>query len=193
MLGAIFSILVIASFFCGMITGRMELVCQAVIKGAGDAVNLSIALLGMMCLWSGVIRTLNAAGFTRKLAKLISPLLRILYPKSFQAKNGIDDVAADISANLLGLGNAALPIGMRAMKGLKLTGLPRPETANDDMITFAVLNTVPFQLMPTTLITMRTVAGSQNAFEIILPIWICSVFTILFGTMVCKGLAKLFH
>ena len=189
MLGKVFAVLVLGAFICGGVSGNMAAVCEAAMNGASEAVTLSISLLGVMCLWSGVIRTLDHAGLTKLLSKAVAPILRLIYPKAYRTGNGIHDIAADYSANLLGLGNAALPIGMRAMCALKKNGLPAPDTANDDMVMFAVLNTTPLQLMPTTLIALRTAHGSANPFEIILPIWICSVATTVFGVILCKMLA----
>ena len=191
MLGKVFAVLVISSFLFAGFSGNMAEVCTAAIDGANEAVTLSISLLGVMCLWSGVIRTLDKAGLTRILSKAASGLLKLIYPKVYKNTEAINNIAADYSANLLGLGNAALPIGIRAMNSLKKNGLPQPDTANDDMIMFAVLNTAPFQLMPTTLIALRSTYGSANPFEIILPIWICSAGTTVFGVILCKMFAKL--
>lgn len=191
MLGKVFAVLVISSFLFAGFSGNMAEVCTAAIDGANEAVTLSISLLGVMCLWSGVIRTLDKAGLTRVLSKAASGLLKLIYPKVYKNTEAINNIAADYSANLLGLGNAALPIGIRAMNSLKKNVLPQPDTANDDMIMFAVLNTAPFQLMPTTLIALRSTYGSANPFEIILPIWICSAGTTVFGVILCKTFAKL--
>ena len=191
MLGKVFAVLVISSFLFAGFSGNMAEVCTAAIDGANEAVTLSISLLGVMCLWSGVIRTLDKAGLTRVLSKAASGLLKLIYPKVYKNTEAINNIAADYSANLLGLGNAAPPIGIRAMNSLKKNGLPQPDTANDDMIMFAVLNTAPLQLMPTTLIALRSTYGSANPFEIILPIWICSAGTTVFGVILCKTFAKL--
>ena len=191
MLGKIFAFMVIVSLICGGATGNIENVANGAISGAAEAVNLSISLLGVMCLWSGVIRTLDKAGVTEYLSKAISPLIRLVYPSAYKSKNSLSDIAASFSANLLGMGNAALPIGIRAMKSIKEQGLPADGTASDDMIMFAVLNTTPLQLMPTTLIAFRTAHGSANPFEIILPIWICSLATTVFGVLLCRAMSKL--
>ena len=192
MLGKVFGILVISSFITAGVTGRMEEVCNAILAGADEAVNLSISLLGIMCLWSGVIRVLDKAGLTKILAKIIGPVLKLIYPSSYTNKAAMDSVAADYSANFLGLGNAALPIGIKAMKELKKTGLSDPFTANNDMVLFATLNTTPLQLIPTTLIALRSTHLSSNPFEIIAPIWICSILTTVFGVILCKLLSKIF-
>lgn len=191
MLGKVFGILVVLSFITAGFSGNMKEVCNAILSGANDAVNLSVSLLGVMCLWSGVIRVLDKAGLTKILAKFISPILKLIYPASYNNKAAMDSIAADYSANLLGMGNAALPIGIKAMKELKKTGLPAPSAANNDMITFASLNTAPMQLIPATLIALRNTHMSSNPFEIIAPIWICSLLTTVFGIILCKTLSKI--
>ena len=192
MLGKVFAILVISALVFGGFTGNIENVCNAAISGTSEAVNLSISMLGVMCLWSGVVRTLDNAGITKMLSKLISPLLKILYPGAYKNNVSTDYIAANYSANMLGLGNAALPIGINAMKELKKEGLPSKNTANDDMVMFAVLNTTPIQIIPTTLIALRSAYNSLNSYEIILPIWICSIATTIFGAVICKILSKIY-
>ena len=191
MLGKIFSILVISAFLIGGFNGKMECVSSAAIDGATDAVKLSFSMLGIMCLWSGIIRVLDKAGVTRAITFLISPIIKIIFPKAYKTKNAINDIAADYSANFLGLGNAALPISIKAMTNLKKDSLSYPGVASDEMIMFSVLNTAPFQLIPTTLIALRNAHNSQNSFEIILPIWICSALTTIFGVILCKLLSKI--
>ncbi len=186
MIGIVFAVLVISSFMCAGICGNMAEVGNAVISGAEDAVKLSFSMLGVMCLWNGVIRVLDKAGFTKILAKIIAPILRIIYPSAYKNGCAINEISADYSANLLGLGNAALPLGIRAMNGLKKQGLPCKDTANDDMIVFSVLNTAPIQLIPATLIAMRTAHGSTDSSAIIAPVWICSVLITAFGVILCK-------
>ncbi len=191
MLGKVFAVLVLSAFIFGGAFGNMDAVSQAAFDGAGEAVTLTISLLGVMCLWSGIIRVLDKAGVTQALSKLIEPFLRFLYPKAYKNKSAaISDIAADYSANLLGLGNAALPLGMRAVCSLGKNGLPAPDTANDEMLLFSVLNTTPLQIMPTTLIAMRNAHGSSAPFEVLLPIWICSIATFASGILICKTLAK---
>ena len=170
----------------------MENVGDAAMKGADDAVRLSGNMLGVVCLWSGIIRVLDKAGFTAFLSRLIAPLLHFMYPKAFQSGEAVKDIAADYSANLLGLGNAALPIGIRVMNALKVSSATKNDTASDEMIMFAVLNTAPIQLIPTTLIALRGAHGSDAPSEIILPIWICSIATFTFGIILCKLLSRVF-
>ena len=190
MLGKIFAILVSSSFIFAGISGNMANLGGAVMSGADSAVKLSGSMLGVMCLWSGIIRVLDKAGFTALLSRIIAPFLRLMYPKASKNERALEDIAADCSANLLGLGNAALPLGIRAMNSLKKCSDTGEETASGEMITFAVLNTAPFQLMPTTLISLKSAHNSISPSEIILPVWICSLLVTVFGVMICRVCAR---
>ena len=189
MLGRVFSVLTCFSFVFALFTGRMPEVCDAAISGAQEAVNLCFSMTGMLCLWNGVIRVLDKAGATEVICRIISPLLKIVYPEAYKKGSGIKEISSNFAANLLGLGNAALPLGLSAMSAL-CDGTDR---ASDEMVTFSVLNTVPFQLIPATLIAMRAANGSARPYEIILPVWICSCITIIFAVILCKGASKLSH
>ena len=181
MLGKIFGSLVIISILSAVLTGKMDAVGLGALEGAGEAVRLTITLAGVMCLWNGVMRVAKAAGLIERLAALNAPLLRLLIPNACaQKKNGskeaaaaIASVSANIGANLIGIGNAATPLGIDAMKRLhKLGG--SPSAATRDMISFAVFNCASLQIIPTTLLTLRAAAGSSNAYEILPAVWLCS-------------------
>lgn len=191
MLGKIFGCLSSVSIICAVMTGRTLELGNAILSGASAAVELVITLMGVMCLFTGVAKVLDIAGFTALIAKVLRPIFRLIYPTAYKRNIAIDEIASDFGANLLGLGNAALPFGIRAMKALCKLGLPLDETANDDMVTFAVLNTTPIQFMPTTLIALRMAAGSASAFDIVIPVWICSVATTAFAVLLCKLLSRI--
>lgn len=154
-------------------TGNLSQLAGAILDGASKAVTLTLALVGVMGLWSGVMRVLEDIGVCRMIAKLISPILKFIFPESCKKGIATEEIAANISANMLGLGNAATPMGIKAMKEMsKANG--ESDTASNDMITFVVMNTCAVSLMPTTLIALRRAAGSENPFEILIPVWICS-------------------
>ncbi len=185
MLSKVFSVLVTISFVFAALDGRMGELCAAVISGANDAVTLVISLVGMMCLWNGIIKVLDGAGLTKLLSRLIRPILKFAYPTACSKNCGVQEISANFAANLLGLGNAALPLGLSAMEKLAtLDG--EKEKANADMMTFAVLATTPIQLLPTTLIILRQNSGSASPYEIITPILICSVATTVFAVVLCR-------
>ncbi len=186
MIGKIFGALVTLAFICGSATGRMEEVAQAVVNGAGQAVEITLGLLGVLVLWSGILGVLERAGLVQRLSLRLSPLIFLLFPSARTTPAARDAVAANISANFLGLGNAATPSGIAAMKALS-----QGETSTADSRLFALMNTVPFQLLPTTLFALRSMAGSQKPYIILVPVWICSLATISFCVLFHKLLTLL--
>ncbi len=193
MIGKVFGILVSVSFVFAAIYGNMEELSKAASESALRAVELSVSLAGTMCLWSGVARVLDKCGFSERLQKLISPLLSKVYPDAYSKKNGIRECASNITANFLGLGNAALPLGIAAMKKFSQNNEGSPKKASDDAVMFAVIATTPFQLLPITLFTLREANGSTSPYEILIPVWICEIVTTVFAIVICKFLAKLFR
>lgn len=191
MLGRIFSVMIIASFIFGGLNGNMDAVCTEALSGACDAVKLSFNMLGVMCLWSGTVRVLDRCGATAVISRIISPIITLLYPNTKGNSNAINAVASSFSANFLGLGNAGLPLGLRAMNELKKLG-GGDGRANDETVLFAVINTAPFQLIPTTLIALLSAHGSALPSAILLPIWICSALTAVFAVFICRLLAIFF-
>lgn len=188
MLGKIFGIICIVSFTFGVFLGNGEALGNAVMDGAAEAVRLTVSLVGIMGLWCGLMRVAERVGIMRGIAKLLSPILRIFFPDAVKKGNGDSEIAASIAANLLGMGNAATPFALSAMRKLKENGGGRDE-ATPEMITLAVLNTASFSLVPTTLLALRRAAGSTDPYAVILPVWIVSfacsltalVLTKLFG------------
>ncbi len=176
MLSKIFAVMCTVSFIFATITGRMNELSAAIVDGASRAVTLSIALAGMMGLWCGIMRVIQKAGACRAVSKLISPFLKVIFPESYKKGIGCEEISANISANILGLGNAATPFGLKAMEVLSKANGDN-ERASDDMITLVVMNTAPFSFMPATIIALRAAAGSSNPFEIVAAVWICSALS----------------
>ncbi len=187
MLGKIFGAFCVIACLTAICTGNSAALSDAVFAGADSAVKLVFSLVGMMCLWCGILRVLEEAGVTERLAKILSPLMRLMFPDAYKNKKGIREISASISANLLGIGNAATPLGIRAMKELD-RGNPVPGTATDDMVTFVALNTASFSILPTTLLTMRRAAGSQNPFAIMPAVWLCSLCGAVLAVLLARTL-----
>jgi len=185
MLGKLFGILAGAAMLYGTLRGQGEAVSTAVLEGASDAVSLTIALCGMMCLWCGVMRVLQEAGIISRLARMLRPLLGLIFPHAARTGIGMEEIAANLSANLLGLGNAATPFALQAMAAMAEHN-PDPASATDDMIMLVVLNTASLQLLPTTLITLRYAAGSAEPYAILLPVWICSAAASAVAVLLCR-------
>lgn len=134
------------------------------------------------------MRVLEDIGICRMIAKIISPILKFIFPETCRKGIATEEVAANISANMLGLGNAATPMGIKAMQEMSKTNR-ESDTASNDMITFVVMNTCAISLMPTTLIALRRAAGSENPFEILIPVWICSAVCTAVAVFFAKAFA----
>lgn len=188
MIGKYIFVIILLSFTFAVTGGRMASLSSAVLSGAAGAVELVISLTGMMCLWCGILEVLRDAGAVRKLSKLLSPFMRFAFP-SVHGKKTEETVCAAIAANILGIGNAATPLAVRAMNELDLMN-PEPARASQDMICFAVLGTAPFSLMPTTVVTLLASFGHASPFSVIPPVWISSAVTFLFALLLCRALSS---
>ena len=189
MLGKIFGVICLVSMVFGVFNGAGVDLGNAVMDGADEAIKLTVSLVGMMALWSGMTRVLQKVGAMRLLARILSPLLKIFFPDAFARKNGDAEIAANVSANLLGMGNAATPLAISAMKKLKENG-GNSDRATAEMITLAVLNTASFSFVPSTLLTLRRAAGSADPYAVILPVWIVSFCCSLIALVLSKILNK---
>lgn len=183
--------MIIASLIVSVFTGRVEQTAAAAVSGAGEAVNLSISLLGIMCLWTGISKIGEDAGLIRVISKFLSPALKRLFPKLRRDSDAFGSVVMNIVANLLGMGNAATPLGISAVGKLKkLNG--GKSSASNEMCMLVVLNTASLQLIPTTLISLRQNWGSASPGAVIPAIWICEICALAVGITMVKLLEKRF-
>lgn len=172
----------------GVVTGRMNEVSNAAISSCSDAVQLSITLLGSMCLWSGLMKVADRARLTEKLSRLFSPLIRLLFEGMDHTSEAAKAITLNISSNLLGLGNAATPLGIAAMKAMEKES-PHNGSASNNMALFVVLNTASMQLIPTTTAILRQAAGSPRPLDIMPAVWIASFVSVASGVIMAKMLA----
>lgn len=189
MLNYIWSGMIIVSIVAGFFSGRLEAVTAAAMDGAGAAVEMCVGLLGVMCLWSGLAKIAENSGLTRIFAKLLRPVTRLLFPKIKKDSSAMNAIVLNMVANLLGMGNAATPLGIAAMKELDRENGHRT-TASNEMCMFVVINTASIQLIPSTVIALRQMFGSQNPSEIIFPVWVCSICAVCMGVFAAKVLEK---
>ncbi len=185
MMNYIWAGMIFISLLAGVLTGNTKAVSEAVLTGATDAVELLFGILGIMCFWSGLMEIAKRAKLTDMLARLFAPLLRPLFPTVEKNSEAMRYMSLNISANLLGLGNAATPFGLEAMKELQRLN-PIRDRASDAQLVFVVLNTASLQLLPTTLGAYRATYGSEKPFEIIHCVWITSVIALVVGITVAK-------
>ena len=181
-------ILMAISFVVALAGGRMEALSAAALAGCGKAVTLTLSLLGLMCLWGGIMGVAKKGGLLDRLAKLLSPLLRLIFPAAWKSGKGIPEIAVAIVANVLGVGNAATPLAVSVMEAL--ADEHEGDAASDDMVTFTVLGTAFPAFLPTTVIALRTAAGSRNPFDIVPAVWICSVTLSIFAVLLARGLRR---
>lgn len=152
-------------------------VSAAALEGAAAGVRLSLSLAGTLCLWSGLAKVMERAGLDQRLARLLSPLLRRLFPEAGKDQQTMGRICANVSANLLGLGNAATPLGIEAARRMKGGG----DTASDELCRFVVMNTASIQLLPTTVAALRGSAGAASPFDILPSVWVTSLCSVSAG------------
>jgi len=187
MLNYIWSAMILISFVVAAFNGRLEQTAQAALDSAGTAVEMSIGLLGIMCLWTGLMGIANESGLIKIIARLIRPITRLLFPQLPQSSPAVGAIVMNMVANMMGLSNAATPLGLKAMKELqKLNN--GSDTASNAMCMFVVINTASIQIIPSTVIALRSSAGSGNPFEIIVPVWIVSLCALAVGVTLSKVL-----
>lgn len=180
--------MVILSLIFGLATGNLDAVANAALEGAGSAIELSISMAGVLCLWSGVMEVMNVCGLSGQLAQAFRPLLRRLLPKASQDSETLAAVSANVSANLLGLGNAATPLGIRAARRM---ARGCGGVASDELCLLVVLNTASIQLIPATIASVRAASGSSSPFDILPAVWLSSVLSVTAGILMSRFLAGL--
>lgn len=175
----------------GIITGRGSEVSKAIVISTDSTVKLVIGLSGIMCLWCGIMKIAEKSGLTDKLAKVLKPILRILFKDAAKDEKAMGAIVMNLTANMMGLSNAATPFGIKAMQELKRLNT-NSDTASDDMALFLVLNAASIQLFPTTVISIRAAVGSNNPAETIIPAIITTSIAATFAVVLCKILEKHF-
>ena len=174
MMNAVLVGMLIFSVVSAAFGGNMEALSAAALSGCGEAVTLVISLTGMLCLWCGLMKIAQQCRLTEAVARLFRPLTRLLFPELPAGSSALQAICMNLSANLLGLGNAATPLGLAAMQELQKLNRQK-DTASNAMVTFVVLNTASLQLIPTTCAVLRQQAGSAAPMEILPAVWLSSV------------------
>ena len=186
----IWTVMVGASILCGLATGSGPAVAKGALDGAAAGVELCLSMMGVLCLWMGVMEVMERSGLARGLSRLLRPVIRRLYPDFAGDKQTMDAVSANLSANLLGLGNAATPLGLEAAR---LMAEHTPGVASDSRCMLVVCNTASFQLIPTTVASLRSAAGSADPFDILPAVWLASAVSIAVGVTAAKLFARLWR
>ncbi len=190
MMSMLWTGMVAAAILCGLATGRGPEVAAAAMEGARAAVDLCLSIAGMLCLWSGVMEVMRRSGLSGQLSRLLRPVLGRLFPEAAGDRRIMDSISANVSANLLGLGNAATPLGIEAAKGLAKKS---PGRASDGLCMLIVCNTASIQLIPTTVAAVRAAEGCAAPFDILPAVWLASGLSVCAGILACKLLSRLWR
>lgn len=175
LLSYLWTALVLLSILCAIATGNGSRLTASAMEGAASAITLILSIGGSVCLWTGVGRLMERCGITSLLSRLLSPLTSRIFPSTKQNEQLRHDLTANITANLLGLGNAATPMGIRAAKGL--VNPQDPAVATDELCRLVVLNTASIQLLPTNVAAIRAALGSKTPFDILPAVWLTSLLS----------------
>lgn len=190
MLNILWPILIIISYIYAIISGNIDKINNAVFEYTENAIELLITLLGTMCLWNGLMEIASNTRLITNLNNILNPIINFLFPDSKNDKKVHEEISMNIIANLLGLGNAATPLGLKAMKTMQEKNPDKTKLTND-MATFIILNTASIQIIPTTVIAIRLSLGSSNPTKIIFAVWFSTICAAIVGILVTKICIKL--
>ena len=189
MLNILWPIFIILSFIYALVTGKVNEVNNGIFTSLTDAVELSITFLGTISLWNGIMEIAKRTSLIEKLTKFLRPLIRFLFPELKNNETAKQEISMNMIANILGLGNAATPLGLKAMKTMQKEN-KRKDTLSNSMMMLIVINTASIQLIPTNVIAIRTSLNSVNPTSIIIPVWIATIIAGIIGVVGTKLLIK---
>ena len=190
MINYIWLFFIVSSVIISLFNNRIDDVFRAILSSCEQAVTISIGLIGIMAFWLGLMKIAEASGLLRVLAKALSPVIRFLFPDIPKKHPVQADITMNVSANALGLGNAATPFGIKAMEGLQELNQNDKKTASDAMCTFLTINTAGVQLIPVTAVAILASLKAENPTDIIVPTIITTLSALIIGVLFVKCLIK---
>ncbi len=185
MLNILWPVFIIISIIYAIFSGNLDSLNKSIFESTESAVSLTLTLIGMTCLWSGIMEIASNTNILNYLKKALNPIVRIIFPDIKLSNKSYDNIIMNIVANILGLGNAATPLGLKAMNELQNENKDK-ETLSDNMMMLIVLNTASLQIIPTTVISIRSSLGSDNPTQIIFPVWLSTICAAIVGIICCK-------
>lgn len=191
MMNYIWAVLIIFSVIASFFLGTSTELSSGIITSGNTAVDLCITLLGTFCLWNGLMNIAEKSGLTKIISKIMSPIICRLFKGMRQDDPALQPICLNITSNLLGLSNAATPIGIEAMKRLSANNNGKT-TPSNNMVLFVVMNSAALRLIPSTVAAIRAENGSKNALEIVLPAIITSIIALTVGITMTKITERLF-
>lgn len=191
MLNILWPIIILISIIYAFFSGNIESVNSSIFNVGESTVNLILTLLGTLCLWNGLMNIIVHTSLITKITVLIRPIMKFLFPDIKKDSEAYNNISMNIVSNILGLGNAATPLGLKAMQEMQKENKNKTALTNS-MALFIILNTASIQLIPTTMIALRTSLGSNNPSQILLPVWGATIFAAFAGIISAKILMKKF-
>ena len=185
MLNILWPVFIIISIIYAIFSGNLDSLNKSIFESTESSVSLTLTLIGMTCLWSGIMEIASNTNILNYLKKALNPIVRIIFPDIKLSNKSYDNIIMNIVANILGLGNAATPLGLKAMNELQNENKDK-ETLSDNMMMLIVLNTASLQIIPTTVISIRSSLGSDNPTQIIFPVWLSTICAGIVGIICCK-------
>ena len=189
MLNKIWPLFIIISIIYSFFSGNIENLNNEIFNSAKNAVELCITFFGTICLWNGIMKIALSSNIVDKLSKILDPVIKKIFPEIKNNKKIKKEISMNIIANILGLGNAATPAGIKAMESMQEINLNKNLLSNSMML-FIVINTASLQIIPTTVIAIRSSLNSENPTSIIFPIWCASICSVITGIFLTKILIK---
>ena len=190
MLNIIWPLFIVISFIYAFFSGNIEQVSNGIFESLTDVVNLSLTFLGTMCLWNGIMEIAKKTTLIKKLTSLLKPLIKFLFPELTKNEKAKEEISMNIIANVLGLGNAATPLGLKAMKTMQKENKDKT-TLSNSMAMFILINTASIQLIPTNVIAIRNSLNSTAPTQIIFPVWIATIVAAISSIMAAKVSIKM--
>lgn len=184
----IWALSLVISVIYSLVSGQTSELAAASLDGAGAAVEFVLGMAGLLCLWSGVMEVMRRAGIMDVLSRALAPVLKRLFPRASRDGETLNALSANVSANLLGLGNAATPMGIRAAQGMAAQS--KRGVASSELCLLVVINTASIQLLPTTVAAVRAANGAAAPFDILPAVWISSAASVLAGVLAAKLLHR---
>lgn len=184
LMGGIWAGMLLVSLIAALLGGKTGALLPAAMEGATAAVELCVKLTGSLCLFGALGKAMEQSGLMKKLGRLLGPIFRRLFPRTAADEEALGYLSANVAANVLGLGNAATPMGIAAVK--RMQALSKSSTATDEMCRLIVMNTASVQLLPTTVASLRASMGAVSPFDILPAVWISSLISVSAGLLAAK-------
>ena len=189
MLNIIWPIFIIISIIYAFCVGRVDEVNASIFESAESTVNLMLTFFGTLCLWNGIMEIATNTTLIEKLTKFLSPIMRVIFPDIRKEDKEYKEIAMNMVANILGLGNAATPLGLKAMETMQEKNVEKDKLSNS-MAMLIVINTASLEIIPTTVIAVRTSLNSANPTSIIIPVWVATIAAFTTVVILSKILSK---